>query len=111
MADHVSLAVANARAYQELENAVQLRDEGVRLTAHELRTPLTAIKGFAQLGLRQLSRNPTDLVRARDALSEINAASDRLMRLIGDMLDTSHIEMGLRRLHKEKRSLRPFLRE
>ncbi len=111
LADHVAVAISNALAFEELATAFKVRDEGVRAVSHEIKTPLTSLKGFAQLGLRHLERDPPQLSRAIDALQEIDTASDRLTRLANQMLQTSSIEAALSKLRKQRLSFGPFLRD
>lgn len=89
-----ALAVDNARLYQEAQEALRARDEFLSIAAHELRTPLTPIKASAQL-LHRHSAEPTlDIGRIRRYASNILGASDRLARLIGDLLDVSRLRSG-----------------
>jgi signal transduction histidine kinase len=59
--------------------------------AHDLRTPLTTIFGFADMLLEDLELE--DEVK-REILSVIRAQSERLHRLIADLLDVERIEQG-----------------
>jgi len=56
LAGRVALAVENARLYGELQLALRVRDDFLASTAHDLRTPLSAIKGYAYILRRQLTR-------------------------------------------------------
>jgi PAS domain S-box-containing protein len=70
----------------------RLKDEFVSLVSHELRTPLTSIRGALGLlagGL--LARSPEKAQRMLD-ISVTN--TDRLIRLINDILDIERIESG-----------------
>ena len=58
--------------------------------SHDLRSPLTAIR-TAAAGLREEGTNPQDRVALIDAIEE---ESDRLTRLIANLLDLSRIEAG-----------------
>ena len=59
------------------------------VVSHELRTPVTAIRGHVD-ALREGLAEDTD---ARDAsLSVIRAQTDRLARLVGDLLDLARME-------------------
>ncbi len=56
IADQAASAIYRARlhdelkrAYQEVQEALQLREDMIRNVSHELRTPLTAIRGYAEL--------------------------------------------------------------
>lgn len=58
--------------------------------SHDLRSPLTAVR-TAAAGLREEGTTPEDRVALIDAIEE---ESDRLTRLIGNLLDLSRIEAG-----------------
>jgi PAS domain S-box-containing protein len=68
----------------------QMKSSLISTVSHELRTPLTMIQGFSELLLTR-SMAPE---REREALSRINASSERLARLIDDLLSVSRIESG-----------------
>src|SRR5262249_7669968 len=59
--------------------------------AHELRTPLTAIKGYAETLLGSAG---DDRETARRFLAVIDRHSERLGRLINDLLTLSDLELG-----------------
>jgi two-component system sensor histidine kinase KdpD len=58
--------------------------------SHDLRSPLTAIRTAAE-GLREQETTPDDRIALIDAIEE---ESDRLTRLIANLLDLSRIEAG-----------------
>jgi len=69
----------------------KLKDEFVSIVAHELRTPLTSIRG--SLGLLASGRlNGTP--QAQRMLEIAAQNSDRLVRLINDMLDLDRLQSG-----------------
>jgi len=69
----------------------QLKSSLVSTVSHELRTPLTLIQGFSEL---LLTRSNLDSVQSQAALTQIHASSQRLGRLIDDLLSVSRIESG-----------------
>ena len=73
----------------ELRRLEQVRTEFVANVSHELRTPLTSIKGFAETLLDGAAEVP--LFRER-FLKIIQGETQRLQRLIEDLLTLSHIE-------------------
>ena len=79
-------------AYQELKELDQMKDSFLSTVSHELRTPLTSIKSFAEI---LLSYEGEDKETQKEFLTIINDESDRLTRLINDVLDISRIEAGL----------------
>lgn len=77
----------------------RLKQEFVAMVSHDLRTPLTSIKGTLQL----LS-NGTYGALSGTAQTRVEAAcqdSDRLIRLINDILDIERMESGSLQLQKE----------
>ena len=81
------LADRNA-ALAELD---ELKDNFLSSVSHELRTPLTAIKGSAELLLDDEGASPEV---QKQFLTIINVESDRLTRLINDVLDLAQYEAG-----------------
>lgn len=68
-----------------------LRSQFVSSVSHELRTPLTAIRMFAEtLSLGRVE----NLARQREYLATIVNESQRLTRLLNNVLDFSKIEQG-----------------
>ncbi|MDJ0757558.1 MAG: sensor histidine kinase [Ardenticatenaceae bacterium] len=81
------LRVANER----LKELDQMKSDFVSHVTHELRTPLTSIRAFSEI----LSENgDLDLAQRREFLGIIRGESERLTRLINNVLDLSKIESG-----------------
>ncbi|MBI4301459.1 MAG: PAS domain-containing protein [Chloroflexi bacterium] len=76
----------------------QVRTEFVSTVSHELRTPLTSIKGYVDLILDgeagELSHDQEEY------LEVVQSNTDRLVALINNVLDISHLESGIARLDK-----------
>jgi PAS domain S-box-containing protein len=68
----------------------RLKAEFTTLISHELRTPLTSVKGFSDLILE--AGEGALPPEAREYLEIIALNADRLVRLINDILDITHIE-------------------
>lgn len=106
LARRCALAVENARLYQEAQQAIRARDEFLSVAAHELKTPITSLRGFAQVTIRHLQRESSpDPIRIRRALEVIDRQSDRLTRLVVQLLDVSRIQAGRLVLHPEQADL------
>lgn len=69
----------------------QMRTEFVANVSHELRTPITAVRGFAETLLDGAMEDPD---MRRQFIKIIYEESDRLTRLVTDLLDLSKIESG-----------------
>jgi len=76
----------------KLEHVNNTMSELVSIVSHELRTPLTSIKSFAEI-LRDEDEN-LDIDSKKKFLNIINDESDRLSRLISDLLDLQKISSG-----------------
>jgi two-component system phosphate regulon sensor histidine kinase PhoR len=75
----------------ELRRLEVIRRDFVANVSHELRTPLTAIKGYAETLLGSAG---DDRETARRFLAIIDRHSERLGRLIDDLLTLSDLELG-----------------
>lgn len=76
----------------ELKRIDKLKDEFLSMVSHELRTPLTSIKAYTETLLYMVEEN--DIESEKEFLNIINEESERLSRLINDVLDLSKIEAG-----------------
>lgn len=74
----------------------QMRSEFVANVSHELRTPLTSIKGFVET---LLDGALEDEILCRRFLTIIDNETDRLSRLIDDLLTLSALEFKERKLN------------
>jgi PAS domain S-box-containing protein len=70
----------------------RMKDEFVSVVSHELRTPLTSIHG--SLGMLASGLLSADSERGQRLLQIAVDSTDRLMRLINDILDIERIESG-----------------
>lgn len=74
--------------------------------AHELRTPLTYVKGYVTL----LREQDIQGQEAQKLLSVIREQTDRLERLVGDLVTLSHLDEGELKVRRERFDLRRHLR-
>jgi PAS domain S-box-containing protein len=74
----------------------RLKDEFISTVSHELRTPLTSIRGALGLLSSGILGEVND--KAANLLRIAMANSDRLVRLINDILDLERIQSGRERL-------------
>ncbi len=123
----IGIAIENARLYrrtdEQLQNkvveltaalevaecerarageALQLREEFLSVASHELKTPMTSLRGFIQRAIRQLDRGgAVEPSRTRQSLQLIEGQSEKLSRLISQLLDITRMEAGQLALERE----------
>ncbi len=104
--------------YKELETAYGAQRRFVSDASHELRTPLTTIRGNVDLlekmwkqtpGHTQLSELETREI-SLEAMQDIASESERMTRLINDMLSLARADSGFQ-IHREPVELKPLVEE
>ena len=95
-------AVALLEDITEIRNLEQIRTDFAANVTHELKTPLTSIKGFVETLQAGAIENPE---MAKRFLDIISMETDRLSRLINDVLSLSSMENGRVRVPTERLSL------
>ena len=87
----------------------KLKDEFISTVSHELRTPLTVVReGVSQIRDELLGPVPDD---QKALLDMVLQNSDRLGRIIEELLDVSRLEAGQIRLHRRLCDLAAVARE
>jgi PAS domain S-box-containing protein len=76
-------------ALAELKMLDEMKDSFLSSVSHELRTPLTSIRSFSEILLQYDRESPET---QKEFLRIINTESERLTRLIDDLLDLARIE-------------------
>lgn len=90
--DPITLVVASIRSGRGRARLDRERSDLVATLAHELRSPLTGVKGFVQAMLNRWEKLNDD--QKKLMLTTVNADSDRLSRLIAELLDVARIDTG-----------------
>ncbi|GEM03608.1 sensor histidine kinase YkoH [Halolactibacillus miurensis] len=90
-----------------LKSMFDTQEQFVANASHELKTPLAVIKSYVRLMERQGKINPEVM---EESLETINDETDRMHRLIQQMLTLVSIEKG-ERFTFEQVSLRPLLKQ
>jgi signal transduction histidine kinase len=100
LADQISVAIENARAYAiERETVRRLRElDRIQLQfltnmSHALRTPLNSIIGFSRVMLKGLDGPLTDM--QQDDVEAVYESGRQLLGLINDMLELSQLDLGM----------------
>jgi len=98
------LQAANAA----LEKALSTRDEFMAAMSHELRTPLSTILGIAEAMQSGMGGSLTE--KQNKYLQNIDQSGQRLLALVNDVLDFTHIQSGEFRLQLAPCSLAEICR-
>ncbi|MBN2381673.1 hypothetical protein JXQ70_02200 [bacterium] len=120
IATNCALNIRNARLFQEniekerierenreLKRLDKKKNEFVNMVAHELRTPLTSISGFSELMMKKAETKPREsLVKFSKIIFQ---ESDRLRRIINDLLDLSRIKSGKVEMEKMPNDLKTVI--
>jgi signal transduction histidine kinase len=104
LADQISLLIHSSRLHaqqketlERLRELDQMKSDFVAIASHELRTPLTAIHGYVTTLARRFDQLPQDEVLR--FLETISRQSERMARLVEDLLLVSRIEAGTIRIN------------
>jgi two-component system, OmpR family, sensor histidine kinase VicK len=104
------LIIRNLREQQrtaaELAHALQLKTDFIADASHELRTPLTVLRANAEVAL-ELERNCIHT----ELLEEIVLESERMTRLVEDLLFLARSDSGSAPLELALVQIEPFLQE
>lgn len=91
---------------QALNELNELRTEFLGIAAHDLKNPLHGIRGFSNVLIEHFEQPGGDLNLFRgeglEILQIIQGASDRMFRIIRNLLDTNALESGQLNVQKEQ---------
>ncbi|HLL00714.1 MAG TPA: cache domain-containing protein [Myxococcaceae bacterium] len=102
-----AVAIEKARLFQEVREALRLREEFMSAAAHELRTPVTTIQTWAEI----LARMEAGSVRQQKGLAAITRSTRRLGRLVEHLLAAVWMAPGLPKLERDRFDLRELVAE
>ncbi|HEY0779516.1 MAG TPA: HAMP domain-containing sensor histidine kinase [Gemmatirosa sp.] len=97
-ARRAALAVDHATLFRAAEHAARTREAVLAMVSHDLKNPLSTIMLAAGFLLEELVPADDAHVVQRHQLQAIARASDRMRRLVGDLLDASALDAGRLRL-------------
>lgn len=82
----------------EINRAERMKNDFISSVSHELRTPLTAIGGWSETLLAGGGEDPEEVMQG---LTIIQKESNRLTRMVEELLDFARIESGRMKLEVE----------
>lgn len=107
ISERSAIQTASDQRFAALEIAGRAKDDVIGILSHELRTPLNAISAMidvVELGEDRVKEPSTGETRphfSKDAVALIRRNVQALARLIGDLLDLSHLAKGTVELNLE----------
>ena len=93
-------------ANEQLKSLDRLKDDFMSSVTHELRTPLTSIRALAEM---MVDDADMDAAQRQQFLSIVVAETERLTRLVNQVLDMAKIESGHAEWHNADIDLRALL--
>jgi PAS domain S-box-containing protein len=102
----VSIVLRDVTSKVETERA---RSMLLRAVSHELRAPLTAIKGYSEMLMNNVAKHLDQ--QQMGFLRIIRRNADRLVAMVSDLLDVSHIDNGQLKLDMQPVQLETVIRE
>jgi two-component system phosphate regulon sensor histidine kinase PhoR len=88
--------------------AARLKNDFVSKVTHELRTPLSSIRAYVEM----LVDGEAEDAKTRDEFYQIiDSESERLSRMIDNILNISRIEAGVTKVEKQNVALTPILKQ
>ncbi|MHB1843297.1 MAG: GAF domain-containing sensor histidine kinase [Deltaproteobacteria bacterium] len=109
LARRAGTALDQARLYQTAQQAIRLREDLLAIVSHDLKSPLAAIS----LGLQSLERRmgPQVVPGSGRLIEIVRGQSQRMSRLLDDLLDYASLEAGHLAIHRRPYDAREALRQ
>lgn len=93
----VAVVAGSTRDITERVRQERQKDEFLAIVSHELKTPVTSIKAYTQVLKKRLAKEGN--ARAEAHLAKMDAQINKLIALIGDLLDVTKINSGQLQFH------------
>ena len=97
-----------SKANEQLKSLDRLKDDFMSSVTHELRTPLTSIRALAEL---MLDDPAMDTAQRQQFLGLVVAETERLTRLVNQVLDLAKIESGVAEWRSTEVDLRALVQQ
>jgi PAS domain S-box-containing protein len=93
LAGRCALAIDNARLHRRAQDAVRAREDMLAIVSHDLRNPIHSVRIAASIVEKAAAGRARPDAASR-AAAAIVRASERMARLIGDLVDLGSIDAG-----------------
>jgi signal transduction histidine kinase len=125
LARRASIAVENARLFQEAQEAISARDEFLSIASHELKTPLTSLSLQLQILMRSFQKSISEMkatgvgdidtvpvsVKLVKSVEGCEKQSNKLTSLLDELMDLTRIRIGKMQLDRENVDLAAIVTE
>jgi len=96
-------------SYRELKRVDEMKDNFLSMVSHDLRAPMTSIQGYAEILRERLG--PTETGEQQLCLDTIIKESERMTRLINNLLEIQRFEAGMADLDLQDLDLAQVVQE
>ena len=100
--------IIEKQAHKELLHLSEVKDQFILATQHHLRTPLTIMKGYLSA---ILDKDKTLQTQTKDRLFRVSVSTDRLVKLVNELLDISQLQVGKQPLNIHPINIRDIIDE
>ncbi len=107
--DKTSLILLAIEDITERKHLEQQKDEFISIASHELKTPITSVKAYTQILGRRFQKAGDE--KSVELVGKMNSQLDKLIDLIGDLLDVTKIEAGRIQFHESHFDLNELVEE
>lgn len=97
LADRASIAIQNARLFQQVQVANLAKTEFISFVSHELKQPMTSMKGYTDLLMKGIAGPLNE--QQMQFLKVIRSNVGRMDEMVSELLDISRIESGRLKLN------------
>ncbi len=109
LSDHAAIALANARLFEEVQEANISKSRFVSFVAHELKNPMASIKGYTELVASGMAGPVTEMQAS--FLGTVRSNVDRMNTIVSDLNDLTKIQVGNLALNRAEVSLSELFTE
>lgn len=105
MISHKRESAKNKKLYLTAQEEERLKTEFISTVSHELRTPINIILNTSKLLNLKIENSNIDKEYLKDKLNYIDQNSQRLLRLVNNILDLTKIQSGFMEAHFEMKNI------
>jgi signal transduction histidine kinase len=109
LGERAGAAITNAHLYEQATHAITLRDEFLSIAGHELRTPLATMSLHVEAVLALPDTLP--LVDAKARIGKLTKQTERLTKLVEELLDVTRMSASPLALERERLDLGELARD